>query len=130
VEDIPLLVNWFVSKVGRRLGKTVERVEKTTIDSLKQYPWPGNVRELENVIERALITSHGPTLKLTDKLDTVEADETMQRKTLAEIERDHILQALESCHWRIEGENGAANLLGLNASTLRARLRKHGIKRP
>jgi transcriptional regulator of acetoin/glycerol metabolism len=96
------------------------------------YAWPGNVRELENVIERAVITSHGPTLVLTDILEPADAHTSgkTQGKTIAEIERDHIVRVLKDCHWKIEGNNGAAEILGLNPSTLRGRMRKFGIRRP
>jgi DNA-binding NtrC family response regulator len=132
VEDIPLLVKHFITKQCNRLGKTIQRVPQTTMDALKTYSWPGNVRELENVIERAVITSHGPTLPLTEILEPadIHPSATTQGKTMAEIERDHLVRVLEDCYWRIEGKNGAAEILGLNPSTLRGRMRKLGIRRP
>ena len=132
LDDIPLLANHFINKQCRRLGKEIQRVPKAIMDSLKTYSWPGNVRELENVIERAVITSHGPTLHLSDIFDPADGATVgkSQGKTMAEIERDHLVRVLEDCYWRIEGKNGAAEILGLNPSTLRGRMRKLGIRRP
>jgi DNA-binding NtrC family response regulator len=132
LDDIPLLANHFINKHCRRLGKKIQRVPKNAMDSLRTYSWPGNVRELENVIERAVITSHGPTLHLTDILEPAKgaALGKPHGNTMAEIERDHIVRVIEDCYWRIEGKNGAAEILGLNPSTLRGRMRKLGIRRP
>jgi formate hydrogenlyase transcriptional activator len=90
------------------------------------------VRELENVIERAVITSQGPALQVLDRFDAFPktGEQAGQEiKALAVLERDHILQVLESTGWRIDGPKGAAGLLGLNPSTLRARMRKYGLRR-
>ena len=132
VKDIPLLANHFITKQCKRLGKEKQKVPKTTMASLMNYSWPGNVRELENIIERAVIASRGPTLPLTDILEPAgfQAVGSPQEKTLAKIERDHMLRVLEECYWRIEGRNGAAKILGLNPNTLRGRMRKLGIRRP
>ena len=102
------------------------------MDTLQAYHWPGNVRELESVIERAVIISQGSALQVLDRFDTFRktADQAGQDvKPLVELEHDHILQVLQKTGWRIEGKNGAAALLGLNPSTLRARMRKNGIIR-
>jgi formate hydrogenlyase transcriptional activator len=131
-EDIPLLVNYFVAKFNKKIGKRIDTVTKDTLSALQDYHWPGNVRELESVIERAVIISQGTTLQVLDrfaKLDRQEVPEGQQVKALAELECDHILQVLQKTGWRIEGKNGAAVLLGLNASTLRARMRKYDIVR-
>jgi len=131
-EDIPLLVNHFVTKFNHKIGKRIETISKETLNALQEYHWPGNVRELENVIERAVITSQGSALQVLDRFDTFRktADQAGQDvKPLVELEHDHILQVLQKTGWRIEGKNGAAGLLGLNASTLRARMRKYGIGR-
>jgi DNA-binding NtrC family response regulator len=131
-EDIPLLVNHFVTKFNKKTGKKIVTVSKETLDALQEYHWPGNVRELESVIERAIITSQGTALQVLDRFDTfrkigdVSGEEV---KVLAELEQDHILQVLRKTAWRIEGQNGAATLLGLNPSTLRARMRKYGLHR-
>ena len=131
-EDVQLLVNHFVAKFNKKIGKKIETVSKDTLNALQLYHWPGNVRELESVIERAVITSQGATLQVLDRFETFrqsdqpEGDEV---KALAELEQDHILHVLKKTGWRIEGKSGAAGILGLNASTLRARMRKYGIAR-
>ncbi len=131
-EDIPLLVNHFVAKFNKKTGRQIESVSKETLTNLQGYHWPGNVRELESVIERAIITSQGSVLQVLDRFDAVrkpEASGDGEVKALIELEQDHIHQILKKTGWRIEGKNGAAVLLGLNASTLRARMRKYGIVR-
>ncbi len=129
VEDIPLLVNHFVAKFNKKIGKKISSVTKETLNALESYHWPGNVRELESVIERAIITSQGSALQVLDRFETFHKQSTEDLKILADVERDHILQALQKTSWRIEGKNGAAILLGINPSTLRARMRKYGIHR-
>jgi chemotaxis protein methyltransferase CheR len=94
---------------------------------LQDYQWPGNVRELENVLERAVINSSGPKLRLVDELKKPHQDLTTTQKTLESVERDHIVQILEQTNWKVSGKNGAAEILGLNRSTLRARIKKLGI---
>ncbi|MRR54140.1 MAG: response regulator [Deltaproteobacteria bacterium] len=132
MEDIPLLVHHFISKFNKKMGKKIESISKETMKALQEYSWPGNVRELESVIERAVITSPGTSLQVLDRFDTFpkagEANAT-DVKALAELEQDHILQVLKTTGWRIEGRNGAALVLGLHPSTLRARMRKYGITR-
>ena len=131
-EDIPLLVDYFVAKFNKKTGKKIETVSKDTLNVLQEYDWPGNVRELENIIERAVITSQGTALQVLDRfvnaLKTGE-QEAQDGKALVDIERDHIFQTLEKTGWRIEGKKGAAEMLGLNPSTLRGRMRKDGIRR-
>ena len=130
-DDIPLLVNHFVAKFNKKIGKQIETVALETMNSLQEYHWPGNVRELESVIERAIIVSPGSSLQVLDRFDTFHAPliEDQEVKALADVEQDHIIQVLQKTGWRIEGKSGAALLLGLNASTLRARMRKYGIVR-
>jgi formate hydrogenlyase transcriptional activator len=131
-EDIPLLVNFFVAKFNKKIGRVFETVEKETLKILQEYDWPGNVRELENVIERAVISSQGASLRVLDRFETsrLAGDEVGQDvKALGELERDYIIQVLQKTSWRIEGKAGAAIIVGLNPSTLRGRMRKHGIHR-
>lgn len=129
-EDIPLLVNYFVAKYNKKIGRQITTVSQETLNALEQYPWPGNVRELESVIERAIITSQGSTLQIQDRLTSRKKPEgELDIKALADLERDHILKVLQKTNWRIEGEKGAAILLGLNPSTLRARMRKFELRR-
>ncbi len=129
-EDVPLLINHFVKKYGARIGKKIETVSPNVIATLQAYDWPGNVRELENVVERAVIVSQGKQLKLDDWLphNNAKSDEPTI-VTLEDLERHHILKILEQTSWRISGERGAAKMLNINASTLRSRMEKLGIKR-
>lgn len=130
-EDIPMIVNFFLKKFGKKIGKQIERVPFNVINALQGYHWPGNVRELENIIERSMIVSPGSTLHLADKLETPKTIDhgSLEIKSLAETERDHIIRVLEQTRWKIEGKRGTAELLDINASTLRTRMRKLGIKR-
>ena len=131
MEDIALLVDFFVDKISKRLGKSIERIPVSVMNTLQNYHWPGNVRELENVLERAVINTSGPKLHLVDELKKKpQKDLTTTQKTLEEVERDHIVRVLEQTHWKVSGQNGAAEILGLNRSTLRARIRKLGIHQP
>ncbi|MDW7645208.1 MAG: sigma 54-interacting transcriptional regulator [Desulfuromonadales bacterium] len=129
-DDIPLLIRYFIAKYNRKIGKKIETVSKETLGAFEQYHWPGNVRELENVIERAVITSQGPVLQVLDHFDAFQrSEEEQDLKSLGDLERDHIVQVLQKTGWRIEGAKGAALLLDINPSTLRARMRKYGIRR-
>jgi transcriptional regulator with GAF, ATPase, and Fis domain len=126
-EDIPLLVWSIIERRQVTLGRRIDTVPKRVMDRLMHYGWPGNVRELQNVIERALILSPGPTLQL-EELPGAPTPPTPDR--LDEIEREHILRILERCDWRINGEGNAAAVLGLEPSTLRSRMQKLGLRRP
>jgi len=131
-EDVPLLVEYFVAKFNKKTGMKIETVSKETLTMLQEYDWPGNVRELESVIERAVITSRGTGLQILDRFQSSpgSGDQlTQDSKSLVDVQRDHILHALEKTGWRIEGKHGAAAMLGLNPSTLRGRMRKDGIRR-
>ena len=131
VDDIPLLVHEFVNRFSKKIGKVITKIPDNSMDALKRYSWPGNIRELQNVIERAVINTRGAKLNLLDKLEgSVEILLTKNPvRSLQEIERESILKVLEETAWRIEGKNGAADILGLNPSTLRGRMRKFGIRR-
>ncbi len=148
-EDVPLLVNYFLSKFAARIGKRIDTVSPRTMARFQEYPWPGNIRELENVIERAVILSGGPELDVSPGLlpeavappaaapsaaassparSTPPPDDAPSARAAA-AERRGILAALRAAEWRIEGERGAAARLGLNPSTLRSRIKKLGISR-
>jgi len=130
-DDIPLLVDHYVKKISRRMGKVIEMVSEKVMDVLQDYHWPGNVRELENVLERAVINSSGPKLHLMDELMKNPLKERRTNyKTMEAVEREHIIQTLEQTRWKISGENSAAEILGLKRSTLRARMHKLGIEKP
>jgi formate hydrogenlyase transcriptional activator len=129
-DDIPLLVGPFIERYARKLGKQITSIPKKTMKTLQDYPWPGNVRELESIIERAVILCPGPALQLADKLDISSPPLSSAIRTLEEVERNQIHKILSETRWRIEGKDGAAEILGLHPSTLRARMHKLGIHRP
>ena len=129
-EDIALMVDFFVNKISKRLGKSIESIPTSVMNTLQDYQWLGNVRELENVLERAVINSSGPKLCLVDELKKPPKDLTKTQKTLEAVEREHIVRILEQTNWKVSGKKGAAEILGLNRSTLRARIRKLGIHQP
>lgn len=129
-DDIPLMVQSFIERFSRKLGKQITSISKETMKTLQDYPWPGNVRELESIVERAVILSPGPVLQLVDKLKISSPILSSAVRTLEETERNQIMKILEETGWRIEGHDGAAAILGLHASTLRARMHKLGILRP
>jgi formate hydrogenlyase transcriptional activator len=130
-DDIPLLVRHFVQQFARRMGKAVDTVPTETMNALVRYHWPGNIRELQNLVERAVILSTGPILKvpLNDLQALPAAGIARKIETLGEAERRHILDALDASDWVISGPNGAAVSLGLKRSTLQARMEKLGIRR-
>ena len=139
-EDIRLLVTHLVKQLNVKLGKQITSIPQSAINTLQNYDWPGNVRELKNVIERAVITSRGSRLQLTDTFDqstrimepaiTASAPQEIEAETLEQGEYRLIVQTLRKVHWRVEGSGGAAELLNVHASTLRSRMRKLGITRP
>jgi formate hydrogenlyase transcriptional activator len=133
-DDIPLLAWTFAKQLGERLGKPVERIPQAVVKALQRYMWPGNVRELRNVIERAIILGDSSTLRLPP--GPVNDDIQMEDSplTLEEAEesymRAHISKVLERTRWRIRGVGGAAEILALKPTTLEARIRKVGLRRP
>jgi chemotaxis protein methyltransferase CheR len=130
-EDIPILVNWFVKRFCKKLGKTIQRIDTLTMNKLLVYPWPGNVRELENVIERLAIKTKGEVLYADDEIRPVERKETGRYpwRHLNDMEHEYISMVLKETNWRISGKKGAALILGLNPNTLRGRMRKLNIRR-
>ena len=132
-EDIPLLVNHFVQRFARRMNRTIETIPAEAMAALTRYPWPGNIRELQNLIERAVIVSHGPVLQIPVRdLDNCAAPRRDNEKdqTLEEAQRAHILAILNATRWVLAGPRGAAARLGMNRSTLQFRLKKLRIVRP
>ncbi len=131
-EDIPLLVRHYAEQFGRRLNKTVDSIPSDTMIALRRYDWPGNIRELQNVIERAVILSPGPVLKvpLSDLKGNGIAAAPDRHDTLEEAERKHILAVLEETAWVLGGAKGAALRLGMKRSTLQFRMKKMGLVRP
>jgi len=127
-EDIPLLVWTFVREFQKRMGKEVESISRKSIDALQAYSWPGNVRELKNMIERAMIVSSGKALVV--QVPRPVSLETEETPSLEDTERRHIVSVLERTGWRVAGKAGAAEILGLNRSTLLSKMKKLGIRRP
>jgi formate hydrogenlyase transcriptional activator len=157
--DIPQLVMFFLSRFAKKLGKRIESVSQDTMDLLTTYAWPGNIRELQNLIERTVVLSQGPVLRLDSTLvpmspwgtgatlpgggngaPLVPARESEHKQslpspapaetlTLEAIEKRHILAVLKQAKWVIEGPQGAAKILNVHPNTLRSRLKKMGIKR-
>ena len=133
-EDIPILVKHFLQKFEKKMGKKIKNVSPRVIDSLMIYDWPGNIRELENLIERAMILNPGNTLEFGDWLPkgssiTKNGNGKPQLQKLEEVEKEHIIETLKKVNWKVSGEKGAAKILGLNPTTLEARMKKLGIKR-
>lgn len=132
-EDIPSLVNYFCEKLAAKVGKNIKSVNKKVMDSLVDYDWPGNVRELENIIERAVIISENNILQIGEWVPKSKTNTKIQDSkivpTLEELEKSHILKALELTGGRVSGDRGAAKILGLKSSTLESRMRKLGISK-
>jgi formate hydrogenlyase transcriptional activator len=146
-DDIGLLAHYFVGRFASRIGRRIERIPTAVLARLAAYSWPGNIRELENVIERAVILSRGPDLEVAAELipavpvaPVAEASQARPGaevniprasadRSLAQTEKERILEVLKQTNWRIEGPNGAAAILKLNPSTLRGRIKKLGVER-
>jgi formate hydrogenlyase transcriptional activator len=150
-DDIPRLVRHFTQRFARRMGRRIDTIPSVVLEALVRYPWPGNVRELQNVIERAVILSPGPTLHAPlgdleagsqksqargqkpvseDSPLTSDSQPPTSARTLADAEREHILAALHETGWVLGGPKGAAARLGMKRSTLHWKIKKLGISRP
>src|SRR5512135_2211764 len=135
-DDIPRLVRHFTQRFARRMGRRIETIPSAVMDALVRYPWPGNIRELQNVVERAVILSPGPSLQVPPG-DLQPAPAPAQARTpaaapstLADAERDHILGVLRETGWVLSGPDGAAARLGMKRTTLQSKMKKLGISRP
>jgi PAS domain S-box-containing protein len=134
-EDIPTLAQFVLNRFAMRIGKHIDGIGRETMQRLLSYRWPGNVRELENVLERAVILANGPTLEIgPDVLNVSVTPESAAipdepSTTLEAKERDHILATLRQTNWVVDGDRGAAKILGLHPNTLRSRMKKLGIHR-
>ncbi len=138
-DDIPLLVQFFVQKYGPLIGRRPDTIDLKTMERLVEYPWPGNIRELENIIERALILADSTVLSISTEIlpiplpkpDTgADGGQKAGASNLNGVQREHILSTLQKVNWVVEGERGAARLLGMNPATLRHRMKKLSISRP
>jgi transcriptional regulator with GAF, ATPase, and Fis domain len=126
IDDLPLLVEHFLERLRRKLGKPLRRLSHEHVERLRRYSWPGNVRELQNVLERACVLAQGDLVELFEPLSGV-VDRTGHAatlRTLEEVEREHILRVLASTHGVIQGPKGAARVLGLHPNTLRSRMER------
>ena len=143
--DIPLLTAFFAERFSRQFGRTITGVAHETMDVLSGYAWPGNIRELQNVIERAVVLLQGSVLRLGRDLLPVSSAQPVESApslesaagsrfsthvTLAEMEKRHIIEVLNSSEWVIEGPRGAAVILDMHPNTLRSRMKKLGVERP
>jgi len=129
VEDIRPLTEYFVAKFAARFKKPIDLIPDEVSDVLNAHDWPGNIRELQNFVERAVLLSPGPVLRLPlDLKQTVKQRSESATRTLAEAEREHILETLKQANWMIGGQGGAANRLGLPRTTLIYKMRKLGIE--
>jgi formate hydrogenlyase transcriptional activator len=129
VQDILLLTEFFVAKFAARLNKPINVIPDEVVTVLQAHDWPGNIRELQNFIERAVLFSPGPVLRLPlDLKQTVKLNSEGTSRTLADADREHILEVLKQANWLIGGEGGAANRLGLPRTTLIYKMRKLGIE--
>lgn len=133
-DDIPLLLHHFLEKHCKKMGKTISSVHEKDIERLQQYHFPGNVRELENIVERSIILTTGETLNLSHwqsqprSTDNDNANQDRIFKTFEEMQRTHIVAALEKSNWKISGPGGAAQLLAMNDKTLYSKIKKLKIK--
>jgi formate hydrogenlyase transcriptional activator len=127
-EDIPLLTWAFLEEFTTSVGKHVDAISQSTMDTLMRYSWPGNVRELRNVIERALILATDSKLRV--EIPNGANSKSAPSSTLVELERKYFLSILDKTGWRVRGKNGAAEILGLKPTTLASRMAKLGIRRP
>ena len=131
VQDIPPLTEFFVAKFAACLNKPIDSIPDEVMAVLKMHDWPGNIRELQNFIERAVLFSPGPVLRLPlDLKQTVAVKQSSESaaRTLADADREHILETLKQTGWLIGGQDGAANRLGLPRTTLIYKMRKLGIE--
>jgi PAS domain S-box-containing protein len=137
-EDIRILAKFFMQQASRKMGKRIEEIPEESLETLESYGWPGNIRELKNVIERAVIITRGDKLQLPEKLESrLHVEPTVEQfpephaanspASLEDIQRQHIIQALNQTYWRVDGPKGAAALLGINPGTLRSRMKRFGI---
>ena len=130
VEDIPLLVRYFVEKFASRMNKCIEVIPQECMERLVRHPWPGNIRELQNFVERSVILTPGRTLQAPlSELRPMPTQTNSQFTTLEEAERAHILEALRRSNWLVGGTKGAAVRLGLKRTTLAYKMKKLSISR-
>jgi len=129
IEDILPLTEFFVAKFAACLNRPIDSIPDEVVETLKAHDWPGNIRELQNFIERAVLYSPGSVLRLPlDLKQTMKPSSESGARTLADADREHILETLGQTDWLIGGQDGAANRLGLPRTTLIYKMRKLGIE--
>jgi len=128
VEDIPLLIQAFVREFATSFGKSIERIDRASIEALQRYSWPGNIREMRNIVERAMILANGSTLYISPPY--VAAPQAAPSLLLSVMEREHLRSVLEMSGWRVRGKDGAAEILGIKPTTLDSMIQRHGITPP
>jgi transcriptional regulator with GAF, ATPase, and Fis domain len=129
IQDIPALTEFFVARFAASLNKPIDSIPDEVIAVLKAHDWPGNIRELQNFIERAVLFSPGSVLRLPlDLRPMLKQSSESDSQTLADADREHILETLKQANWMIGGQDGAANRLGLPRTTLIYKMRKVGIE--
>jgi formate hydrogenlyase transcriptional activator len=129
-EDIPLLTRHFTQKYAQRIGRKIDAISTSAMDTLNRYGWPGNIRELQNVIERSVVLTRGRALELAiPEIGALPASNKSKSDLAAAADREKILQALKEAKGIVGGPQGAAMRLGLKRTTLQARMKKLGISR-
>jgi transcriptional regulator with GAF, ATPase, and Fis domain len=129
-EDIPQLTWRFVDEFSKSFGKRIDTISRASMEALQRYPWPGNIRELRNVVERAMIVAVGHHLTVTMPARSSASSAIRRSEKLVDVEKEHVLNIVQGCRWRIRGVGGAAEQLGLRPTTLETRMAKLGITRP
>ena len=131
-DDIARLVRYFANKCARRMEKRIENISRKTMEALCRHSWPGNIRELQNLMERAVLRSSGPALRvpLTDISNVIDLRSASDDSALEQMERELILRALRESNWVVGGTRGAAARLRLNRTGLAYKMKKFGISRP
>ena len=128
--DIPLLIQWYMDTLSRKLGRTPVKINQADMKALINYDWPGNIRELKHMVESALITSGGDRMNIDLPKSKTKDDDYDSFQSLMEMERSYITRVLSAKEWKISGENSAAEILQMHPNTLRARMKKLDIRKP
>jgi formate hydrogenlyase transcriptional activator len=121
-DDIPVLVDYFISRLANRMGKRIRQIDKRTLESMQQYSWPGNIRELQNIIERGVILTEGEVFRLDPDILRTSASKESATPPVGQ-KKMEIEAVLKETRGRISGQEGAAAKLGVAASTLESRIR-------
>ena len=133
-EDIPALAYHFMNHYGHKAGKKLSGISENALRKMMVYSWPGNIRELEHLIERSVLLTKGAVIEdillpTVEKKNGVVEVEDAAMKTIVENERDYIISVLKKCNGRVWGPGAAAEILNINPSTLKSKMKKLGIKK-